>query len=84
MLPTPRLLPLWQEAADAPAAHFRWSGVRAARGSARELRGGDWFLDASYLAASTPDGDDHPASEFVNVGFRVASLVPEPGRVCSG
>jgi len=48
-------------------------------GSARELRGGEWFLDASYLAASTPDGDDPPASEFVNVGFRVASLVPEPG-----
>jgi len=48
-------------------------------GSAREIRGGGWIGGASYLAASSPDGDDGPAGEFVNVGFRVASLVPEPG-----
>jgi hypothetical protein len=49
-------------------------------GSAREIRGGGWIGGASYLAALSPDGDDGPAGEFVNVGFRVASLVPEPGQ----
>jgi len=48
-------------------------------GSAREIRGGSWISGASFLAASSPDGDDSPAGEFVDVGFRVASLVPEPG-----
>ena len=48
-------------------------------GSFRGIRGGDWIGGASYLAASWPDGDDGPATEWVNVGFRVASLVPEPG-----
>jgi formylglycine-generating enzyme len=49
-------------------------------GPLRGLRGGGWLFDASGLAAESPSysglaGTDGDAS----VGFRVASLVPEPG-----
>jgi len=48
-------------------------------GSGRGLRGGTWNGPASRLAASDP-GDIVGASlEASSVGFRVASLVPEPG-----
>jgi formylglycine-generating enzyme required for sulfatase activity len=47
-------------------------------GSDRGLRGGDWFFDASSLAASNPYYDG-PTHENDLIGFRVASLVPEPG-----
>jgi hypothetical protein len=40
------------------------------------VRGGDG--GAGYLAASVPSDAD-PTLEFCCVGFRVASLVPEPG-----
>ena len=46
--------------------------------SGRGIRGGDWGTYASYLAASYPDYNA-PAGEGGSVGFRVASLVPEPG-----
>jgi MYXO-CTERM domain-containing protein len=47
-------------------------------GSNRGIRGGSWYIDASYLAASNPLYYD-PSVDVVDVGFRVASLVPEPG-----
>ncbi len=47
-------------------------------GSLRGVRGGSWNDLASYLAASYP-GNYGPTSEDYVVGFRVASLVPEPG-----
>jgi MYXO-CTERM domain-containing protein len=47
-------------------------------GSYRGIRGGTWFSYASFLAASAPFYFG-PANEFDFVGFRVASLVPEPG-----
>jgi formylglycine-generating enzyme required for sulfatase activity len=46
--------------------------------SFRGYRGGSWFTVASRLAATIPDYG-FPTSESGNVGFRVASLVPEPG-----
>jgi formylglycine-generating enzyme required for sulfatase activity len=47
-------------------------------GSSRGIRGGNWFTFASYLRASYPVNGS-PAAEGYAVGFRVASLVPEPG-----
>ncbi len=47
-------------------------------GSNRGARGGGWDYDAGYLAASIPFYGP-PASEFNDVGFRVASPIPEPG-----
>jgi formylglycine-generating enzyme required for sulfatase activity len=47
-------------------------------GSSRGVRGGSWNDNASDLAASDPSSND-PSSEYAGVGFRVASLVPEPG-----
>jgi len=47
-------------------------------GSGRGVRGGDWNNVASYLAASNPPYSG-PTNESSNIGFRVASLVPEPG-----
>jgi len=46
--------------------------------SPRGVRGGGWFGGAGYLAASSP-GSYAPTSAYNFVGFRVASLVPEPG-----
>jgi formylglycine-generating enzyme required for sulfatase activity len=46
-------------------------------GSGRGFRGGSWVVNASYLAASVPGVND-PTDESGGVGFRVASLVPEP------
>jgi formylglycine-generating enzyme len=47
-------------------------------GSYRGIKGGGWNLDASFLAASS-QATDSASSELGNAGFRVASLVPEPG-----
>jgi len=47
-------------------------------GSSRGVRGGGWDFYASGLAASNPRYDV-PTNGVGNVGFRVASLVPEPG-----
>ncbi len=47
-------------------------------GSLRGDRGGSWFGVATSIAASNRNGDD-PTLEGSNGGFRVASLVPEPG-----
>jgi formylglycine-generating enzyme required for sulfatase activity len=49
-------------------------------GSGRGVRGGSWNSLASTLAASAPYIFD-PTLEGSNVGFRVASLVPEPAQV---
>jgi formylglycine-generating enzyme len=47
-------------------------------GSDRGFRGGSWLDVASGLAASGPPGGADPSNESGFVGFRVASLVPEP------
>jgi formylglycine-generating enzyme required for sulfatase activity len=46
-------------------------------GSYRGIRGGSWEGDNRLLAASFPSGAA-PAGLNLDVGFRVASLVPEP------
>jgi hypothetical protein len=48
-------------------------------GSYGVLRGGSWANIASGLAASSPFNFGGPSVEVDGVGFRVASLVPEPG-----
>jgi formylglycine-generating enzyme required for sulfatase activity len=47
-------------------------------GLGRGIRGGGWDFVAGFLAASYRGGVD-PSGEGDDVGFRVASLVPEPG-----
>jgi hypothetical protein len=47
-------------------------------GSNRGIRGGSWGSGASVLAASGR-GNGDPTNENDGFGFRVASLVPEPG-----
>jgi formylglycine-generating enzyme required for sulfatase activity len=49
-----------------------------ANGSERVYRGGAWSSLPDGLSASAWGGYD-PASEYNYIGFRVASLVPEPG-----
>lgn len=57
---------------------WEWNEQIAA-GSGRGVRGGSWDNGARYLAASIPDFPYGAAFEYGSVGFRVASLVPEPG-----
>ncbi|MEB2343431.1 MAG: SUMF1/EgtB/PvdO family nonheme iron enzyme [Deltaproteobacteria bacterium] len=47
-------------------------------GSDRGIRGGGWSVDAGNLAASSPNHASPPLGSG-SLGFRVASLVPEPG-----
>ena len=56
---------------------FQWN-EQIVSGSTRGIRGGSWDGGANYLATSSPGYDD-PTNGPFNVGFRVASLVPEPG-----
>src|SRR5690606_13990190 len=55
-----------------------WEWNETIVGSNRGFRGGGWYGGASYLAASVW-GVAGPGFEDSGVGFRVASLVPEPG-----
>ncbi len=48
-------------------------------GSLQGLRGGSWGIFASNLAASSRDHYDPTGEHGGHIGFRVASLVPEPG-----
>ena len=56
---------------------FEWNEAIIS-GSIRGLRGGSFDNFPFSLAASLRSNVDSPTSEFINVGFRVASL-PEPG-----
>lgn len=56
---------------------FEWNETIES-GSFRGFRGGNWSNNAGFLAASRPQATD-PAFWSVTFGFRVASLVPEPG-----
>jgi formylglycine-generating enzyme required for sulfatase activity len=57
---------------------WEWNEQIVSGGSSRGVRGGSWNSSASALAASGPSAN-FPHNETVNFGFRVASLVPEPG-----
>jgi len=48
--------------------------------SARGIRGGSWFNFFSNVLSSSDRGFNSPAVEFVDIGFRVASI-PEPSSL---
>ena len=50
--------------------------------SFRGLRGGSFYDPYTYLVPSYRNNDNLPVFEFENIGFRVASVVPEPGVNC--
>jgi len=55
-----------------------WNDLTGSSGSARGLRGGDWNDSGSPFGVSfTSRGAVDPAVEFNDVGFRLASPVPE-------
>jgi formylglycine-generating enzyme len=56
---------------------FQWNDLDGTAGSSRGLRGGSWHgNDPFYLSSS--NGDLRlPSREYFNVGFRLASPVPE-------
>jgi len=49
-------------------------------GSYRGLRGGS-FLGLDRIRRADSRNDDDPTNELNNIGFRVASIVPEPGSL---
>jgi len=57
-----------------------WEWNETIVGSYRGVRGGAWYNDASYLAASLWYGGSSGGGDS-GIGFRVASLVPEPGTI---
>jgi formylglycine-generating enzyme required for sulfatase activity len=56
---------------------WQWN-EQSQEGINRGVRGGNWHISPIFLAASTPD-NGAPTLEAEVIGFRVASLVPEPG-----
>lgn len=60
---------------------FEWNEQIVQIVPLRGLRGGDYFGDASDLAASNPSNLGVPSREDDFIGFRVARLVPEPAQV---
>jgi len=59
-----------------------WEWNEATSGSGRGLRGGAWDgFDGSELGSHIRTDADPLAHESGNTGFRVARVVPEPGRV---
>ncbi len=58
---------------------YEWN-EQIVSGSNRGIRGGSWSSSASLLAASNPNLGN-PNNENDNIGFRVASPVPEPGTM---
>ena len=60
---------------------WEWNeAVLGSSSSFRGLRGGEWSVGSDGLAAAGRF-DFVPAGEGNNIGFRVASIVPEPGSV---
>jgi len=57
----------------------QWNEAKIS-GTVRGKRGGNWIAPSDYLAASLRDSGD-PTNELYDVGFRVASAVPEPGSL---
>jgi len=57
-----------------------WNDLDGFSGSSRESRGGSWFGDASLVSSASRFTRD-PSSEVTNVGFRLASPVPEPATL---
>ena len=52
--------------------------------SARGIRGGNWFnADSSVLLSSSRNSVD-PSNEYTVIGFRVASIIPEPSTLLLG
>lgn len=57
---------------------WQWNEAVIGSGATRGLRGGDSFLDSSYLVSSYRSYNSPAGEGWNTVGFRVA-MVPEPG-----
>jgi hypothetical protein len=63
---------------DQGGSVWEWN-EQIVEGSKRGVRGGSWDTSAGELAAPWAASAD-PSAESQDLGFRVASLVPEPGK----
>jgi formylglycine-generating enzyme required for sulfatase activity len=63
---------------DQGGSVWEWN-EQIVEGSRRGVRGGSWDTGAGELAASRASSAD-PSAESQDLGFRVARLVPEPGK----
>jgi formylglycine-generating enzyme required for sulfatase activity len=53
---------------------WQWNDLDGTTGSSRGLRGGDWYINSSYVSSSYRY-NGVPSGEFDNIGFRLASPV---------
>jgi formylglycine-generating enzyme required for sulfatase activity len=59
---------------------WEWNESLFATTQYRGMRGSSWFSGASQLAAATRESE-RPFIGFSHIGFRVATIVPEPSAV---
>jgi formylglycine-generating enzyme required for sulfatase activity len=63
---------------------FQWNEA-IINGVGRGIRGGAFVFDATYMVSSSPRFNDYPTDDAQNyLGFRVASIVPEPSSIALG
>jgi sulfatase modifying factor 1 len=72
--------PSYYGAFDMSGNVWDWNDLDGLAGSSRGIRGGPWNGTASGLSSAT-GGTIDPSSDFLNVGFRLASPVPEPATL---
>jgi formylglycine-generating enzyme len=58
---------------------WEWNEAQV-RGAFRGIRGDSWFGDGGSLPVSGRDFTD-PTTEYSTIGFRVATIIPEPSTV---
>jgi len=60
---------------------IEWNDLTGAAGLSRGLRGGSWTNNADNLSSSNRSSGAPSDEDYLNVGFRLASPVPEPATL---
>jgi formylglycine-generating enzyme required for sulfatase activity len=71
---------------------FQWNDLDGTAGSLRGIRGGHWNDTTPFFSSSSAAGSIDPSNDGSSLGFRLATVVPEPstyivafaGLACGG
>jgi sulfatase modifying factor 1 len=60
---------------------YEWNDLDGTAGSFRGLRGGFWVNNDAFFLSSSYRGATTPSNDGIDIGFRLASPVPEPATL---